>query len=306
MIREYYKLIKEVSDYKVEWDSELERILRYSDPVIRETIGSKAKNRKNLSAYCGAIVPRFLDIINAKIDPNNAHFMNSAFILAVGLFDDSTERLELSDKLQEFDWFESLLLGNGNGDILKKDRLYSEKKSIFHLINYVIHYLKDEYKQDFFNSVAIHKNAVYLDDIKTEPNLEIRANVGRTFADLSWLLIQSRLNIDISRYKPLFSQLHAGGAIMDDMIDVSEDYGVRVTKPLIIINGKKPNPSNIILSGMIKETFKDADKEFFKALNTCDTEFIKDNYIRTIQVLKLVCAINVFRKYIQHNYGVYV
>ena len=170
MIREYYKLIREVSNYKLEWDSELERILRNSDPVIGKTIKYKAKNRKNLSTYCGAIVPKFLDIINAKIDPNNAHFMNSAFILAVGLFDDSTERLELSDKLQEFDWFESLLLGDRNGDIPKEDRLYPEKKSIVHLINYVMHYLKDEYKQDFFNSVAIHKNVVYLHDIKTEPN----------------------------------------------------------------------------------------------------------------------------------------
>jgi hypothetical protein len=295
MILRALRYKKLMGDYRKEWYGELEKILNNTDDdaetVIRELI-----SERHFLAVSGMYVPIFLEIIACDEPANKSDHMMSAINLAMGIIDDETENYDHKRKLKEMDWFEDILKGHHT----TADNLDPKKKAIITLVDYTLNQIDEPYLDSFQKDVIECKYATIIDDEQTIPDLSIRAEVGKTCGKVYFDLVQSRIEQNISDYEPVFVQLCTGSAILDDMTDVYDDYGIKVTKPLELIDGK-PTLRRIISKGIIPKTLADSKPEFNKGLEACTSDKMQKAYSQTANLLKMFYTINLFRRYMKHS-----
>lgn len=287
-----------IRQYEKKWDEELLRILQSADNSTSQSIQTKNKERRGV-ASSGVIVPLILNMIEVREEPKNADYLLSAFTLGVSFIDDVTEGVDKKLKQDMFANIEALLYWDKN----VIPWTIQEIRSCAYLFEYVYNTIQDnKYKNEFINALRRLKDSAILDDSGLL-NIEVRAEVWRSYGNITKVFIDSQVPVDFSRYQLFIESLFGGTTILDDMSDVFEDYQVKNTRPLAILKNQKPTMLNILCSGMISSTFTDAENEFQRGMK--DIEHLpqaKIKYQQIISSFKLFYVLNLGNKYLKQMF----
>lgn len=241
-----------------------------------------------------------LDIFGYDCEPNGADTLSTVMNLGLGLFDDATEHLSPAQKEDEFGWLEKIMRGERPPN--NHDDLFLARATSAYLLERVVHSIKPEYVEQFTAAASKCNRETQADDAKKEPNLDVRVQLGYSYGTMNYFLAQSRIHTDVSAMRPIFEYLFAGGSIIDDMSDVCDDMGMKVTKPVSMLEGREPTLYNILRAGIIPQAFHDADQEFQKGVEACPTHQSRQKLLDTVALIKATYTVKLIEKSLKKDY----
>lgn len=303
MLSTALRIHKTINRFKAEWPSRLERVLTDAAPDVRDAIMIKTDERRHL-AYSGAYVPVLLDVIGLDVSTNDADYLSSMMNIGIAMMDDATENVDEPTRRREFAWLESVAAGLAVDDGCPDDPMYSSRRAARHLLSHVVREVPDHYKTQFIECVSACHTSTLKDDLDVSEDFTARVQLGRIYGHMNYVLLESRAGLQVRPARDVFMHILGGAAIVDDMADVTEDYGVKMTVPVRMFNGTRPNPLSIITSGVIPISLRHANEEFVRAYAACPDEKSRAACRNMVRLIEGVYIVKAFEKSLKREYDI--
>jgi|ETN01SMinimDraft_4_1059930.scaffolds.fasta_scaffold65586_1 hypothetical protein len=256
MIKASYLYYRQFQEYGPKWKAELANILTHTDPDIKSTIAEKAERREMVSKG-GVIMPIILDTLGIKREPNTADFAFSAFCLGNAIIDDTTEG---SITRRESYHTDEIVGALRNREKLSESHSEDVRAAAL-LFEYIYNQIPQR-KEEFISGIDRLTNAATQEDTSPNPGVDVRAEIGSAYGGIAKVILSARIEYDLDRYSNFLESLFAGAAILDDLADLHEDFGVKVTMPLQRLGGWEPSLLGILNSKIIQTSLADSEQEF--------------------------------------------